>query len=563
VVGADIQLEKLGGFLGSLQRESRGKLAIVEKNGDFVAFSETAKIIVEEGDGLRPLNIRELSDPAISEAFDRVRVLGRGQSSVTIDGVNYLLASSSLEASVGRDWLLLMLSPEEAYVGFIAANSRSGLLASGIVVVLAVLLAGFLAYQGYLAERDTRRLRRDQAKLAKQSEAFEELSALPSFADNGDQTSLRRALELMVELSGAQRVSLWRLSHRRQEMIALATYDSEGNSHTSGALLRGGDFPAFFSEMRQGKEVHIRNATADPRAAALHMTYLRPVGVSGIISHPVERKDQTVGALWLEYRGEAPEEESGSGFAQMLANLAAPLIAASEQERSEGDGRTLEVVKGSPAAVAALAELRGARLCDERAIRVERRLGPEGKSGAALFPNTTVLALKFFDDSSLAAALKDEQSPLVIRRIVSAFQEAADGVGVPYLKILTDQIIAVDGLEGDESAAAHRLMQVALSMQDVCSSLFLELGRGPQYAFGLDTGPSVGSHVGFGQSPYNIWGESVRVALSLASSAQPGSILVSEATYELLREDYLFRRRGSYYLDQVGEMETFTLRGHL
>jgi class 3 adenylate cyclase len=561
VVGADISLDNLGGFLGSLQREARGKLAIIDADGKFIAYSEGETVVVDTSGAPRTQHISEIEDRVLAEAFDRVRILGRGQTSVSIDGTSYLLAASSLEGAVGRNWLLIMLAPERAFIGFIAANSRRGLLASGFVVLMAVLLAGFLAYQGYLAERNMRRLRREREELNRQSDAFEELSSLPAFAADQDAKSLRRAMELMTEISGAQRASLWRLSPRRKELIAAAIYDAESKGHTSGVILRGDDFPAFFAELEKGEELVLKSAGADPRATALHITYLRPVGVTGLISHPVRQNKKTVGALWLEYRREPPEEEAGSSFAQTLANLAAPLVAELEEEQG-ADHSQQEIARGS-AAVAAPSELRGARLCDNRAILLEKRLKQQGAAGAISFKGTTVLALKFLDDTSLAAPLKGDDSSLLIKRVVTAFQEAADDLGVPYLKILTDQIIAVDGLEGEESLAAHRLMRLALKMQGTCSSLFLELGRGPQYSFGLDTGPTMGSHVGFGQSPYNIWGEAVRIALSLANSAQAGSIQVSEATYELLREDYIFRKRGSYYLERIGEMTTFTLRGHL
>jgi hypothetical protein len=38
---------------------------------------------------------------------------------------------------------------------------------------------------------------------------------------------------------------------------------------------------------------------------------------------------------------------------------------------------------------------------------------------------------------------------------------------------------------------------------------------------------------------------------------------VSEASYEQLRDRFVFRRRGGFYLEQVGEMTTYLLRGKL
>jgi class 3 adenylate cyclase len=73
----------------------------------------------------------------------------------------------------------------------------------------------------------------------------------------------------------------------------------------------------------------------------------------------------------------------------------------------------------------------------------------------------------------------------------------------------------------------------------------------------------IGSAVGFGQTAYNIWGEAVRVASSLAATAQRGTIQASEASYELMQGGFLFRRRSGFYLERVGEMTTYVLRGRL
>lgn len=73
----------------------------------------------------------------------------------------------------------------------------------------------------------------------------------------------------------------------------------------------------------------------------------------------------------------------------------------------------------------------------------------------------------------------------------------------------------------------------------------------------------IGCSVGFGQTAYNVWGDAVRVASSLAATAQRGTIQASEASYEQLRDRFVFRRRGGFYLEQVGEMTTYVLRGRL
>ena len=123
--------------------------------------------------------------------------------------------------------------------------------------------------------------------------------------------------------------------------------------------------------------------------------------------------------------------------------------------------------------------------------------------------------------------------------------------------------ISVDGFDGGTPQAAERLVEVALSVREQCASIFVASGRTPEFALGMDSGSVYGAAMGDQHSPYNVWGDAMRVANILADTAEPGTIQASEATYELLRGSCVFRRRGAFYLDRLGEMTTFTLRGQL
>ncbi|MGH6920690.1 MAG: adenylate/guanylate cyclase domain-containing protein, partial [Geminicoccaceae bacterium] len=180
-----------------------------------------------------------------------------------------------------------------------------------------------------------------------------------------------------------------------------------------------------------------------------------------------------------------------------------------------------------------------------------------------LYPHATVLVLRLFDDLAMAAHVDPERQSGVVERIVAAFQEITQRLHVRYVKIMTNEIVAAEGFDGDAHQTAVTLGEVALAVQDECARAFADLGGRLDYAIGLDTGMVIGSSVGFGQTAYNVWGDAVRLASSLAATAQRGTIQVSEASYEQLRDRFVFRRRGGFYLEQVGEMTTYVLRGRL
>jgi hypothetical protein len=79
------------------------------------------------------------------------------------------------------------------------------------------------------------------------------------------------------------------------------------------------------------------------------------------------------------------------------------------------------------------------------------------------------LALRFLDDLAMAATAYAKRRLGVIERIVAAFQEIAERRQVRYVKIMTDQIVAVEGFDQSAHQAAITLGEVALALQDECS----------------------------------------------------------------------------------------------
>ena len=147
----------------------------------------------------------------------------------------------------------------------------------------------------------------------------------------------------------------------------------------------------------------------------------------------------------------------------------------------------------------------------------------------------------------------------MIDSIVRALQQIASDHGIVYLKILNDQIVAAEGFLGDARRQAIAILESALAVQDHCAQA---PGQSVDFTIGVDTGTVIGSPVGFGSFPYNVWGDALRVASAMATSAPPGAIQVTESTYRHVADRYVFRR-GAFYLERVGELSTYVLKGRL
>ena len=76
---------------------------------------------------------------------------------------------------------------------------------------------------------------------------------------------------------------------------------------------------------------------------------------------------------------------------------------------------------------------------------------------------------------------------------------------------------------------------------------------------GIHTGPVVAGIVSVKKFAYDIWGDTVNTASRIESSGEVGKVNISEATYNLLKDDtsFSFSSRGKIEAKGKGEMEMF------
>ena len=78
---------------------------------------------------------------------------------------------------------------------------------------------------------------------------------------------------------------------------------------------------------------------------------------------------------------------------------------------------------------------------------------------------------------------------------------------------------------------------------------------------GINTGPVVAGVIGRKKFIYDLWGDTVNVASRMESHGVAGEIQVTKATYEILRDKFLFVQRGAIDVKGKGRMKTFLLKG--
>jgi adenylate cyclase len=589
VMAIDIKLEKISAFLAGLKIGETGRAMIIEDDGTLVAYPEMDRTFKRTGDTLETVMLDELDDPVLRRAFNRFKIDGHGSRALVVDDRRYINTITSLKSTVGRDWSVMIIVPEEDFVGFLRTNLRKELLMTGVIVIIAGILAVLLVYQGLRADRNARLVLERKQELEARSRAFSELASKTALWDPENIESLEALTQIVSGTMAVRRASVWGYYEDEKILKCEDSFDRGTNGHTRGTVLKLDDFPQFFQDLIKGQDIIIADAAVNPRTSELHRVYLGPLGSTSLLAIPVMSGGKLAGAMWFEHEEAIRTWDSEDiSFAQAIAGMLALRLSATgvPEEVTDPDksvdragglndrisatqsASTISVVDKTdsdeslrPEPTGELPKGKGRKInFSERLL--QRGLAP-GSIKADVYDNVTVLVLRFTDPLALAEYFGGDNPTTAVDHLICHFEDLFDDHGVDYWKIISDQIVCATGLEDNSNRPVDAIADVALSFQDKCSHLFADLDKPMEFKIGIDTGGVIGSTVGRRQKSYNIWGEAVSTASMMADNGVTGGIQVSETAYRRLQQNYLFRVRGHYYLQNIGEITTYLLTGRI
>jgi class 3 adenylate cyclase len=590
VLGADIQLDELSKFFKNLAVGRNGQALIIDQQGRLVAYPQVDRMLKQVGDTLQPANLEELGDPVLSRAYNRFEIEGHGSRILTVDNRRYLNSISSLRTTVGRDWSVMIVVPEEDFIGFVKENFSKALLMTSVILVLASIMAGLLVFQGLRADRNAQEILNRKQGVEAQSRAFSQLASDASLFDPTDKDSIGRLTEMVSEAASVRRASCWQMDTDGTRLDCLDCFDNENKGHTRGTIFERNDFPRLFEYLQKKTEIVISDTIEEEQFPELYQVYLQPMGCRALLAVPVIHDGQTVGALWFEHEGKSRRWDfEDISFAKAIAGLLAarlstgkkqmapfadPAVGAGPNAKADGGHREADLPEAlagtDPSTIAADATPRSGKgqtpLSDSSvslADLVKGRGYDDATLEADVYTDTTVLVLRFVDPLSLAQSIGKSQSRLAVDSLVCRLEELAETHDLDYWNVVGDQMVGATGL--DEGVTDHcRIMaDIALSLQDHCSHLFADLDKRMAIRIGLDRGAVIGSRLGRQQRLYNIWGDAVGAAAAMADTGVTGGIHVSEAAYRSLRKSFVFKVRGHFYLKNIGEISTYLLTGRI
>ncbi len=177
------------------------------------------------------------------------------------------------------------------------------------------------------------------------------------------------------------------------------------------------------------------------------------------------------------------------------------------------------------------------------------------------FSDVTVMFADLVGFTKLSSHLSPAELVELLNRIFSAFDELADRYGLEKIKTIGDAYMVVGGLPTPTENHAEAIASMAIDIQAAIAKMRTKGGQQLSIRIGINSGPVEAGVIGTKKFTYDLWGDTVNIASRMESLGVPGGIQVTVATYERLRDKYIFESRGVLQVKGKGDMMTYLLLG--
>ncbi|HEY9709261.1 MAG TPA: adenylate/guanylate cyclase domain-containing protein [Oculatellaceae cyanobacterium] len=177
------------------------------------------------------------------------------------------------------------------------------------------------------------------------------------------------------------------------------------------------------------------------------------------------------------------------------------------------------------------------------------------------FEAVSVLFADIVGFTEFSARTSPKELIKILNLIFSKFDQLAERHGLEKIKTIGDSYMVVAGLPTPRKDHAIAIAEMALDMQAEMVRVGNQTGEAFKLRIGINSGPVVAGVIGIKKFFYDLWGDTVNVASRMEAQGVDGAIQVTAATYELLRDKYLFEERGVISVKGKGDMTTYLLTG--
>jgi len=181
----------------------------------------------------------------------------------------------------------------------------------------------------------------------------------------------------------------------------------------------------------------------------------------------------------------------------------------------------------------------------------------ESRTIADHFEEASVLFADMVGFTPLSARLPPVEMVELLNEVFSFFDSLLDKYGVEKIRTIGDSYMVASGVPRERSDHAQALAHMALEMQDYISNHTFHNGQRVSFRIGINSGSMIAGVIGRRKFVYDVWGDAVNIASRMESHGLGGAVQITQATYELIRDEFVCEPRGTVNVKGKGEMDVW------
>ncbi len=158
----------------------------------------------------------------------------------------------------------------------------------------------------------------------------------------------------------------------------------------------------------------------------------------------------------------------------------------------------------------------------------------------------------------MSATMSPPELVGLLNSVFTIFDGFVEELGLEKIKTVGDEYMVAAGVPHARPDHAHAIAELALRIRDHTERHRFH-GHDISLRIGINSGPVVAGIVGTHKFAYDLWGDVVNTASRMESEGVAGSIQVTPATYELIRDEFVCEPRGVVSVKGKGDMNTYIL----